>query len=55
MRDWALLRAFCEQHGLDTDASRMLYLAAENDWVHFLAEASTHTQSYQQVDQHPEC
>lgn len=48
-RDWVLLRAFCQQHGLSMDASRMVHLAADNDWVHFLAETSTQSYSYQEV------
>ncbi len=47
--EWVLLRAFCEQHGLEKDASRMVHLAADNDWVHFLAEASADSYPYQQV------
>lgn len=50
--DWLLLQAFCKQHGLDMDASRMVHLAADNDWVHFLAEASTNSYSYEQVSKH---
>ncbi len=48
-RDWVLLRAFCHQHGLEMDASRMVHLAADNDWVHFLAEASTQSYFYHEV------
>ncbi|EIE27464.1 hypothetical protein COCSUDRAFT_55471 [Coccomyxa subellipsoidea C-169] len=47
--EWVLLRAFCEQHGLEKDASRMVHLAADNDWVHFLAEASADSYPYQQI------
>lgn len=36
-----LLQAFCAAHGLAPDMSRLMRLAQSNDWIHFLAEASS--------------
>lgn len=48
-RNWATVKTFCEQHGLPQDASRLVHLAAADDWVHFLAEASSQGYTYDQV------
>ena len=48
-RQWALLQALCTQHGLPCDSSHLTRLAARNDWIFFLAEASTHTVPLEQV------
>ena len=49
VREWALLQAFCAQHRLPCDSSHLTRLAARNDWIFFLAEASTHTVPLEQV------
>ncbi len=51
-RQWTLLLAFCAQHGLPLDCSRLVHLAAGNDWIFFLAQASVHFLSLKQVMSH---
>ncbi|CAK0739001.1 hypothetical protein CVIRNUC_001123 [Coccomyxa viridis] len=48
-RQWTLLLSFCEQHGLPCDGSRLVHLAASNEWIFFMAEASTCFLSLKQV------
>ena len=45
----ALLEAFLKEHCLKRDVSRLAHMAAANDWIHFLAEASAGSYSLQEV------
>lgn len=47
--DWALVKAFCMVHGLPPNPRLLKTLAAADDWIHFLAEATSQSYPFSMV------